>query len=186
MNAFKTHEWEGYSIPVIPEGERFAGLLAFCYYDENNRAAAIVIMKKDDVNALCMLEKENGAWAIVTQSSTAIKQGDEIPVISGEVYDEFYISYPRPERQSLLRITVRRVNDQWIVPEIRYFPDDVYIYVEIDENELRYAGEKTNWEQVVVKGHIENSLELCNLKDFPLTIEAAQALFSEDDGEASE
>ncbi|MBN1777088.1 MAG: hypothetical protein JW811_03115 [Clostridiales bacterium] len=185
LEAFQTPEWEGYTIPAIPEGEQFAGLLASYYYDENNRAAAIAIMKKDEVNTLCILEKERGAWIIVAQSSTAIKQGDEIPFISAEMYDQFDIYYHRlrEDGQPYLGITVRKVNGQWVVPEISYFPDDVYVYADIGKNELRYAGEKTDWEQIVIKGHIENSLDLFVLDDFPLTIEAAQEIFTGDSGE---
>ena len=183
LSVFQVPEWEGYAIPIIPEDQPYGGALASYYYDENNHAAAIAILKKDDENVLCLLEKNNGAWTIVTQSITAIKQGDEVPLISSETYDEFYIHYLRSDNQPYLGMTIRKQTNQWTVAEISYFPDDVYVYVQIDENELRYAGDETNWEQVIVGGHIENNLELFSLDDFPLTIEAAQEMFLENSDE---
>jgi hypothetical protein len=183
LNVFQTPEWEGYAIPTIPEDTYFGGLLASYYYDENNHAAAVAIMKKDDINVLCVLEKKNNAWVIVAQSSKAVLQGDEIPFVSSEIYGEFYLYYYHTDRQPVLGITIDRLDDSWYITELSHREDMTSLYVAISESDLSYNGNETNWEQVVVKGHIENSLEMFNLETFPLTIKAAQALFSEDTGE---
>jgi len=183
LSVFKTPTWKGYAIPVTSAGNPYSGLAASYYYDEHGHASAIAILKKDAVNALCVLEKNNGVWFVAAQSTTAILQGDEIPFLSCEVYGTFDISYPRSDGQPYLDITVQQSDAQWTVSEIRYFPDDVYLYVQIDADELRYTGDATGWEPVIVTGHMENSLSLFSLADFPLSIEAAQALFSESPGE---
>ena len=182
LNVFQTPEWEGYSIPTIPDEDKFGGLLASYYYDENNRAAAFAILKKDDENILCILEKKKGAWVIVAQSSTAIKQGDEIPFISSEMYDQLDINYHRlrSDGQPYLSITVQRLNKQWVISYVSFHPEDTaYLYAQIEKNDLRYAGEETEWETVAVKGYIDNNVELFDLENFPQTIQAAQALFAE-------
>jgi hypothetical protein len=81
-------------------------------------------------------------------------------------------------RRPILGITIDQLDDSWFVSEISCHEDTTSLYVEISESALYFAGNETNWEQVVVKGHIENSLELFNLETFPLTIEAAQEMFS--------
>ena len=67
-------------------------------------------MHSDAKNILCIFEKDDaGKWVLTQQSSEIVKQGEQIPSITSEVYGEFYIDYYNNENSSLnMQITKRR------------------------------------------------------------------------------
>ena len=148
------------------------------WYDQYGYAAACVLMHSDVKNILCIFEKDDaGKWVLTQQSSEIVKQGEQIPSITSEIYGEFYVAYYDNKNNSLdMQITKEGV--KWFITYLHWMDEatSMDIGITISKGVLKYAWEEGDeWIETTVKGVTPpTAFEEFTLADFPMTPEEAQ------------
>lgn len=148
------------------------------WYDQYGYAAACVLMHSDVKNILCIFEKDDaGKWVLTQQSSEIVKQGEQIPSITSEIYGEFYVAYYDNKNNSLdLQIT--KEGEKWVITYLHWMDEatSMDIGITISKGVLKYAWEEGDeWIETTVKGVTPpTAFEEFTLADFPMTPEEAQ------------
>ncbi len=148
------------------------------WYDQYGYAAACVLMHSDVKNILCIFEKDDaGKWVLTQQSSEIVKQGEQIPSITSEIYGEFYVAYYDNKNNSLdLQIT--KEGEKWFITYLHWMDEatSMDIGITISKGVLKYAWEEGDeWIETTVKGVTPpTAFEEFTLADFPMTPEEAQ------------
>ena len=173
LAPFQTKSWEGWVIPQVTH----VNAPASHYYDENGRAAAMLILRKNETNVLCLLEKRsNGQWRVVTRNTVALEQGKnaQIPYIYCETYGRFEIDYAYGSSGQERRdwYVVCKESDGWHVREYR--DEGAGIEVTIKDDRLIYTDTGTGKKTTVV-GIYESAFSQFNLREFPKTVVKARS-----------
>lgn len=150
------------------------------WYDQYGYAAACVLMHSDVKNILCIFEKDDaGKWLLTQHSSEIVKQGEQIPSITSEVYGEFYIDYYNNENSSL-NMQITKEGKKWYITYLHRMDEatSMDIGITISKGALKYAWEEGDeWIETTVKGATPpTAFEEFSLADFPMTPEEAQQL----------
>ena len=148
------------------------------WYDQYGYAAACVLMHSDVKNILCIFEKDDaGKWVLTQQSSEIVKQGEQIPSITSEIYGEFYVAYYDNKNNSL-DMQITKEGEKWFITYLHWMDEatSMDIGITISKGVLKYAWEEGDeWIETTVKGVTPpNAFEEFTLADFPMTPEEAQ------------
>lgn len=148
------------------------------WYDQYGYAAACVLMHSDVKNILCIFEKDDaGKWVLTQQSSEIVKQGEQIPSITSEIYGEFYVAYYDNKNNSL-DMQITKEGEKWFITYLHWMDvaTSMDIGITISKGVLKYAWEEGDeWIETTVKGVTPpTAFEEFTLADFPMTPEEAQ------------
>ncbi len=148
------------------------------WYDQYGYAAACVLMHSDVKNILCIFEKDDaGKWVLTQQSSEIVKQGEQIPSITSEIYGEFYVAYYDNKNNSL-DMQITKEGEKWFITYLHWMDEatSMDIGITISKGVLKYAWEESDeWIETTVKGVTPpTAFEEFTLADFPMTPEEAQ------------
>ncbi len=148
------------------------------WYDQYGYAAACVLMHSDVKNILCIFEKDDaGKWVLTQQSSEIVKQGEQIPSITSEIYGEFYVAYYDNKNNSL-DMQITKEGEKWFITYLHWMDEatSMDIGITISKGVLKYAWEEGDeWIETTVKGVTPpTAFEEFTLADFPMTPEEAQ------------
>lgn len=148
------------------------------WYDQYGYAAACVLMHSDVKNILCIFEKDDaGKWVLTQQSSEIVKQGEQIPSITSEIYGEFYVAYYDNKNNSL-DMQITKEGEKWFITYLHWMDEatSMDIGITISKAVLKYAWEEGDeWIETTVKGVTPpTAFEEFTLADFPMTPEEAQ------------
>lgn len=148
------------------------------WYDQYGYAAACVLMHSDVKNILCIFEKDDaGKWVLTQQSSEIVKQGEQIPSITSEIYGEFYVAYYDNKNNSL-DMQITKEGETWFITYLHWMDEatSMDIGITISKGVLKYAWEEGDeWIETTVKGVTPpTAFEEFTLADFPMTPEEAQ------------
>lgn len=148
------------------------------WYDQYGYAAACVLMHSDVKNILCIFEKDDaGKWVLTQQSSEIVKQGEQIPSITSEIYGEFYVAYYDNKNNSL-DMQIAKEGEKWFITYLHWMDEatSMDIGITISKGVLKYAWEEGDeWIETTVKGVTPpTAFEEFTLADFPMTPEEAQ------------
>lgn len=148
------------------------------WYDQYGYAAACVLMHSDVKNILCIFEKDDaGKWVLTQQSSEIVKQGEQIPSITSEIYGEFYVTYYDNKNNSL-DMQITKEGEKWFITYLHWMDEatSMDIGITISKGVLKYAWEEGDeWIETTVKGVTPpTAFEEFTLADFPMTPEEAQ------------
>lgn len=148
------------------------------WYDQYGYAAACVLMHSDVKNILCIFEKDDaGKWVLTQQSSEIVKQGEQIPSITSEIYGEFYVAYYDNKNNSL-DMQITKEGEKWFITYLHWMDEatSMDIGITISKGVLKYAWEEGDeWIETTVKGATPpTAFEEFSLADFPMTPEEAQ------------
>lgn len=148
------------------------------WYDQYGYAAACVLMHSDVKNILCIFEKDDaGKWVLTQQSSEIVKQGEQIPSITSEIYGEFYVAYYDNKNNSL-DMQITKEGEKWFITYLHWMDEatSMDIGITISKGVLKYAWEEGDeWIETTVKGVTSpTAFEEFTLADFPMTPEEAQ------------
>lgn len=148
------------------------------WYDQYGYAAACVLMHSDVKNILCIFEKDDaGKWVLTQQSSEIVKQGEQIPSITSEIYGEFYVAYYDNKNNSL-DMQITKEGEKWFITYLHWMDEatSMDIGITISKGVLKYAWEEGDeWIETTVKGvTLPTAFEEFTLADFPMTPEEAQ------------
>lgn len=148
------------------------------WYDQYGYAAACVLMHSDAKNILCIFEKDDaGKWVLTQQSSEIVKQGEQIPSITSEIYGEFYVAYYDNKNNSL-DMQITKEGEKWFITYLHWMDEatSMDIGITISKGVLKYAWEEGDeWIETTVKGVTPpTAFEEFTLADFPMTPEEAQ------------
>lgn len=148
------------------------------WYDQYGYAAACVLMHSDVKNILCIFEKDDaGKWVLTQQSSEIVKQGEQIPSITSEIYGEFYVAYYDNKNNSL-DMQITKEGEKWFITYLHWMDEatSMDIGTTISKGVLKYAWEEGDeWIETTVKGVTPpTAFEEFTLADFPMTPEEAQ------------
>lgn len=148
------------------------------WYDQYGYAAACVLMHSDVKNILCIFEKDDaGKWVLTQQSSEIVKQGEQIPSITSEIYGEFYVAYYDNKNNSL-DMQITKEGEKWFITYLHWMDEatSMDIGITISKGVLKYAWEEGDeWIETTVKGVTpQTAFEEFTLADFPMTPEEAQ------------
>lgn len=148
------------------------------WYDQYVYAAACVLMHSDVKNILCIFEKDDaGKWVLTQQSSEIVKQGEQIPSITSEIYGEFYVAYYDNKNNSL-DMQITKEGEKWFITYLHWMDEatSMDIGITISKGVLKYAWEEGDeWIETTVKGVTPpTAFEEFTLADFPMTPEEAQ------------
>lgn len=148
------------------------------WYDQYGYAAACVLMHSDVKNNLCIFEKDDaGKWVLTQQSSEIVKQGEQIPSITSEIYGEFYVAYYDNKNNSL-DMQITKEGEKWFITYLHWMDEatSMDIGITISKGVLKYAWEEGDeWIETTVKGVTPpTAFEEFTLADFPMTPEEAQ------------
>lgn len=148
------------------------------WYDQYGYAAACVLMHSDVKNILCIFEKDDaGKWVLTQQSSEIVKQGEQIPSITSEIYGEFYVAYYDNKNNSL-DMQITKEGEKWFITYLHWMDEatSMDIGITISKGVLKYAWEEGDeWIETTVKGATPpTAFEEFTLADFPMTPEEAQ------------
>ena len=148
------------------------------WYDQYGYAAACVLMHSDAKNILCIFEKDDaGKWVLTQQSSEIVKQGEQIPSITSEIYGEFYVTYYDNKNNSL-DMQITKEGETWYITYLHWMDEatSMDIGITISKGALKYAWEEGDeWIETTVKGVTPpTAFEEFTLVDFPMTPEEAK------------
>jgi len=148
------------------------------WYDQYGYAAACVLMHSDVKNILCIFEKDDaGKWVLTQQSREIVKQGEQIPSITSEIYGEFYVAYYDNKNNSL-DMQITKEGEKWFITYLHWMDEatSMDIGITISKGVLKYAWEEGDeWIETTVKGVTPpTAFEEFTLADFPMTPEEAQ------------
>lgn len=148
------------------------------WYDQYGYAAACVLMHSDVKNILCIFEKDDaGKWVLTQQSSEIVKQGEQIPSITSEIYGEFCVAYYDNKNNSL-DMQITKEGETWFITYLHWMDEatSMDIGITISKGVLKYAWEEGDeWIETTVKGVTPpTAFEEFTLADFPMTPEEAQ------------
>lgn len=148
------------------------------WYDQYGYAAACVLMHSDVKNILCIFEKDDaGKWVLTQQSSEIVKQGEQIPSITSEIYGKFYVAYYDNKNNSL-DMQITKEGEKWFITYLHWMDEatSMDIGITISKGVLKYAWEEGDeWIETTVKGVTPpTAFEEFTLADFPMTPEEAQ------------
>lgn len=148
------------------------------WYDQYGYAAACVLMHSDVKNILCIFEKDDaGKWVLTQQSSEIVKQGEQIPSITSEIYGEFYVAYYDNKNNSL-DMQITKEGEKWFITYLHWMDEatSMDIGITLSKGVLKYAWEEGDeWIETTVKGVTPpTAFEEFTLADFPMTPEEAQ------------
>ena len=148
------------------------------WYDQYGYAAACVLMHSDVKNILCIFEKDDaGKWVLTQQSSEIVKQGEQIPSITSEIYGEFYVAYYDNKNNSL-DMQITKEGEKWFITYLHWMDEatSMDIGITISKGVLKYAWEEGDeWIETTVKGVTPpTAFEEFTLADIPMTPEEAQ------------
>lgn len=150
------------------------------WYDQYGYAAACVLMHSDVKNILCIFEKDDaGKWVLTQQSSEIVKQGEQIPSITSEIYGEFYVAYyDNKNKNNSLDMQITKEGEKWFITYLHWMDEatSMDIGITISKGVLKYAWEEGDeWIETTVKGVTPpTAFEEFTLADFPMTPEEAQ------------
>ena len=150
------------------------------WYDQYGYAAACVLMHSDVKNILCIFEKDDaGKWVLTQQSSEIVKQGEQIPSITSEIYGEFYVAYYDNKNNSL-DMQITKEGEKWFITYLHWMDEatSMDIGITISKGVLKYAWEEGDeWIETTVKGVTPpTAFEEFSLAVLPMTPEEAQQL----------
>lgn len=167
--------WDGWIIPHVTHMEE--DYYAFDARTDGVNGTAMLILKRNSTNVLCILEQHNGVWKQKTRSLTAIRRGDHIPSIVADEEDSYTLRYHNGPNWSwtLLLNFRQRMDGEWHIDyaaTLDQGEDSMEIFVGEDYlHYRRYAGDQY---EKRVYGVYESSFEHFELHSFPLTIAEAQ------------
>ena len=172
---FAGADWAEYQIGEVSYNNRRE---ACNWYDQYGYAAACVLMHSDVKNILCIFEKDDaGKWVLTQQSSEIVKQGEQIPSITSEIYGEFYVAYYDNKNNSL-DMQITKEGEKWFITYLHWMDEatSMDIGITISKGVLKYAWEEGDeWIETTVKGVTPpTAFEEFTLADFPMTPEEAQ------------
>lgn len=172
---FAGADWAEYQIGQVSYNN---SIEACNWYDQYGYAAACVLMHSDVKNILCIFEKDDaGKWVLTQQSSEIVKQGEQIPSITSEIYGEFYVAYYDNKNNSL-DMQITKEGEKWFITYLHWMDEatSMDIGITISKGVLKYAWEEGDeWIETTVKGVTPpTAFEEFTLADFPMTPEEAQ------------
>jgi len=147
---FQTARWEGYQ-PVVVSG----------YGDENSPTGQYaVLMKKDDHNVLCMVEKEQGQaeFIITVENDKAVYQNDLLPsLLIDSGGDTLFYTYQRDDESiSSEHYHSSKIDGQWSPVDITlHFQPRGDRFAEV----FLYANDGDLWQQVLWMDENGNIIE---------------------------
>ena len=106
-----------------------------------------------------------------------MKQGEQIPSITSEIYGEFYVAYYDNKNNSL-DMQITKEGEKWFITYLHWMDEatSMDIGITISKGVLKYAWEEGDeWIETTGKGVTPpTAFEEFTLADFPMTPEEAQ------------
>lgn len=175
LRSLFDERWDGWYIPRVTHMEE--DYYAFDARTDGVNGTAMLILKKNDTNVLCIFEQKGGVWKETARSLNAVRRGDHIPSIVAEEEDSYILRYHDGPNWSwnLLLNFQQRLGGSWHIAYAATLGlgDDSMEITVTDEymHFSRYAGDQV---EKRVYGVYETSFEQFELHSFPLTIVEAE------------
>lgn len=156
--AFAASQWKGWSIARWEAGSDFA----------------VVILRKDSTNRLCVLTPSGNGWKVLVHNARAIYQGDRLPddiILDGKGAFELHYG------QNILRFAKNQ--NIWRVSRVELYDEKLtYPMIVIYSNELVYKRNAGDERSHAVAGITNRDLQYFDLSDLPRTPQAAEKVLS--------
>lgn len=174
--ALTASRWKDYQVAQVtidgkPTAEPAAAL-------DGQRMQGVAVLTNGKMNVLCVFGSDGkGGLNLKTYSDKAVKQGEDIPLVSvGN--DRITITYlDEAGESSLLTYTFRKRDAQWILNSLSYLDQAQYdtIHVEVYDAKLVYENADTGRTIGTAQGVYARKFEQFNVNTFPLTLKEARS-----------
>lgn len=141
---------------------------------EANDSLAVVILRKEAVNRLCVLTPSGSGWKVLVHNHRALYQGDRLPDdILLDSSGAFELHYG----QSILRFAKNQ--NIWRISRLELFDEELtYPVIVVYSDKLVYKRAAGDEREVTVEGVTNRDLQHFILKELPRTPESARAVLS--------
>ncbi|MBQ2700533.1 MAG: hypothetical protein IJF65_05170 [Clostridia bacterium] len=141
---------------------------------EANDSLAVVILRKEAVNRLCVLTPSGSGWKVLVHNHRALYQGDRLPddiLLDGSGAFELHYG------QNILRFAKNQ--NIWRISRLELFDEQLtYPVIVVYSDKLVYKRAVGDEREVTVEGVTNRDLQHFILKELPRTPESARAALS--------
>lgn len=156
--AFSASQWKGWTISRWEAGSDFA----------------VVILRKESSNRLCVLTPSENGWKVLVHNTRAIYQGDRLPddiILDGRGAFELHYG------QNILRFAQNQ--NIWRVSRVELYDEKLsYPMIVVYSDKLVYKQDAGDERYQAVAGITNRDLQYFDLSDLPRTPEAAEKVLS--------
>jgi len=157
-NAFAASQWKGWSISRWEADSDFA----------------VVILRKDGANRLCVLTPSGSGWKVLVHNARAIYQGDRLPddiILDGKGAFELHYG------QNILRFAKNQ--NIWRVSRVELYDEKLtYPIIVVYSDKLVYKRDAGEEHSHSVAGVTNRDLQYFDLSDLPRTPKEAEKVLS--------
>lgn len=176
MNALTSSRWKDYQVAQVtidgkPTTDPAVDL-------DGERMQGVAVLTNGKMNVLCVFGSNGkGGLSLKTYSDKAVKQGEDIPLVTvGN--DRITVTYlDEAGNGSLLSYTFRKRDAQWILNNLSYLDEAQYdtIHVEVYDAKLVYENITTDRVIGTAQGVYARKFEQFNVNTFPFTLKEARS-----------
>jgi len=175
-DAFTASRWKDYQVAQVTVDGTPTDDLALAV--DTDRMQAAVVVTNGKMNILCVLGSNGkGGLNIKSYSDKAVKQGEDIPLLS-VANNRITVTYlDELGESSLLSYTFRKRDAQWILNNLSYLDEaqNDTIHVEVYDAKLVYENADTGRIIGTAHGVYARKYEQFNVNSFPFTLKEAKS-----------